>query len=65
MLLTEQQKPLLFSPSLHRPFYPGHGSSYLDRIPEEEQELRQSEQGESPKSHERIPKPVSDGVGGG
>jgi hypothetical protein len=51
---AEYQKPSLFSPSLRRPYFPGHGSSYLDWIPEEEQELLQAEQDKRTRNQRQI-----------
>jgi len=55
-MATEDQKPSLFSPSLHRPYYPGHGSSYLDWIPENEQESQPDKQEERARTQEHIAK---------
>jgi hypothetical protein len=51
---AEYQKPSLFSSSLRRPYFPGHGSSYLDWIPEEEQELLQAEQDKRTRNQRQI-----------
>jgi hypothetical protein len=57
---AEYQKPSLFSPSLRRPYFPGPGSSYLDWIPEEEQELLQAEQDRRARNQKHISRTSQD-----